>query len=51
MPAGREHAAEREAFRRRIEELGTEYRRAGGLYQFKGCLFVSYSSTRVGDPG
>jgi len=47
---GREHAAERDRFRRRIEQLGREYRGAGGLYQFKGCLFVSYAHTRVGDP-
>jgi hypothetical protein len=47
---GKEAATTRETFRRRMESLGLEYRKAGGLYQFKGCLFVSYASTQTGDP-
>lgn len=47
---GRDHASERVALQKKFQQLGQEYRAAGGLYQFKGCLFVSYSSTRVGDP-
>jgi hypothetical protein len=47
---GRENAGQREALRKKIEQLGQEYRAAGGLYQFKGCLFVNYASTKVGDP-
>ena len=42
---GKEAAGSREAFRRKIEALGQEYRKTGGLYAFKGCLFVSYAST------
>jgi hypothetical protein len=42
--------ATRDAFRHKIEALGLEFRRSGGLYQFKGCLFVSYAATQTGDP-
>jgi hypothetical protein len=47
---GRATAQDRAAFQRKIEQLGQEYRSAGGRYQFKGCLFVSYSSTKAGEP-
>ncbi len=47
---GKATARERSAFQRKIEQFGQEYRSAGGRYQFKGCLFVSYSATRAGDP-
>lgn len=49
-PPSKEHAASREAFRRKIESLGQEYRKQGGPYQFKGCLFVSYGVTQSGEP-
>lgn len=49
-PPSKEHAASREAFRREIESLGLEYRKQGGQYQFKGCLFVSYGVTQSGEP-
>lgn len=49
-PPSKEHAASREAFRRKIESLGLEYRKQGGQYQFKGCLFVSYGVTQSGEP-
>lgn len=47
---GKDARAARGEFKRRIESLGGEYRAQGGLYQFKGCLFVSYSATKAGDP-
>ena len=47
---GKDHAAERDSLRKRVQQLGQEYRASGGLYGFKGCLFVSYSSTKAGDP-
>ena len=47
---GRSTAQDRAAFQRKVEQLGQEYRSAGGRYQFKGCLFVSFSSTKAGDP-
>lgn len=40
----------RDAFIRQIQLLGREYRKSGGLYQFKGCLFVSHQATKAGDP-
>lgn len=51
FPPGSEYAAEREAFRARIVRFGEKYRRSGGLYQFKGCLFVSHARTRIGHSG
>lgn len=50
FPPSRESAGERDRFRRRIEQLGQEFRTVGGRYQFKGCLFVSYAHTKTGDP-
>ena len=50
FPPSPEYEARREAFRKKIEQCGREYRRGGGLYQFKGCLFVSYSQSRAGRP-
>jgi len=47
---GGEHEAARERFRRRIEALGRAYRESGGLYEFKGCLFVSSEKAAAGDP-
>ncbi len=47
---GKATAKDRAAFQRKIERWGQEYRSAGGRYQFKGCLFVSYSASRAGDP-
>jgi hypothetical protein len=47
---GKEHAQDRDSLRRKIQQLGQEYRASGGQYQFKGCLFVSYNSTKAGDP-
>lgn len=47
---GKATARDRTAFQRKIEQFGQEYRSSGGRYQFKGCLFVSYSATRAGDP-
>lgn len=46
----RESAKQREAFRRRIEALGQEYRRSGGQYEFKGCNFVGHAKTKAGRP-
>jgi hypothetical protein len=46
----KDQAQNREAFRKKIERLGQEYRRSGGLYQFKGCLFVNFATTKAGDP-
>jgi hypothetical protein len=50
LSPSREFATQREALKKKIQQLGQEYRAAGGLYQFKGCFFVSFASTRVGDP-
>ena len=50
FPAGKARAKDRAAFQRKIEQWGQEYRSAGGHYQFKGCLFVNFASTRAGDP-
>lgn len=47
---GKDRGTERKELERKIRQLGQEYRAAGGLYQFKGCFFVSYSSTKTGDP-
>ncbi len=47
---GAECREEREAFRSRVEELGAEYRKSGGLYEFKGCDFVNYGKTQTGRP-
>ena len=41
---------QREAFRRKVEELGKLYRKSGGRYQFKGCYFVSYAQATSGKP-
>lgn len=49
LPGPRQQRA-RADFLRRMESLGQEYLKSGGLYQFKGCLFVSHAATRVGDP-
>ena len=46
----KESAKQRSAFRKKIEALGQEYRRAGGAYEFKGCDFVGYSKTKQGRP-
>jgi hypothetical protein len=46
----KDQSPQREAFRKKIERLGQEYRRSGGLYQFKGCLFVNHATTKAGDP-
>jgi hypothetical protein len=50
LPLSQDYKARREAFRKRIEGLGKEYRRSGGQYEFKGCLFVSHSRSRIGRP-
>lgn len=50
FPPGKETKRQREAFIRKLEQLGTDYRGLGGQYQFKGCFFVSYGSTQAGDP-
>jgi hypothetical protein len=50
FPMEGESAARREALKRRVEELGREYRRSGGLYEFKGCHFVSHSRATAGRP-
>jgi hypothetical protein len=50
LPPGKEHAVRRDALRNKIQQLGQAYRAAGGLYQFKGSLFVSFEATRTGDP-
>lgn len=50
FPPGKDHREARGEFKRKLERLGAEYRSQGGLYQFKGCLFVSYSATKAGDP-
>lgn len=50
VATGKDHATERDTLRKRVQQLGQEYRAAGGLYGFKGCLFVSFSSTKAGDP-
>ena len=45
---GSEFEGQREAFKKRIRELGQEYSRAGGRYSFKGCFFVSHSEAHRG---
>jgi hypothetical protein len=50
FPPGKASREDRGGFKRKLEKLGAEYRSQGGLYQFKGCLFVSYSATKAGDP-
>lgn len=45
-----EAAGQRDAFRKKIESLGREYRKSGGLYEFKGCDFVHQSRTKTGRP-
>jgi hypothetical protein len=50
FPPQKESARQREAFRKKIEALGQEYRRSGGAYEFKGCDFVSFQKTRAGRP-
>ncbi len=50
LPPGKEHRPQRDALIRKIQSLGAEYRKLGGQYQFKGCLFVSYATTQAGDP-
>lgn len=50
FPPGKASRDDRGGFKKKIEGLGAEYRSQGGLYQFKGCLFVSYSATKAGDP-
>ncbi len=50
FPPGPEHESARAAFRRKIDELGKEYRAAGGDYRFKDPLFVSYGVTQTGQP-
>ena len=50
FPPGKDHREARGEFKKKLERLGAEYRSQGGLYQFKGCLFVSYSATKAGDP-
>lgn len=47
---GKELKPDREAFIRKIERFGVEYRSLGGQYQFKGCFFVSYGATQAGEP-
>ncbi|MFH1420085.1 MAG: hypothetical protein ABII12_17560 [Planctomycetota bacterium] len=50
FPPGRESESERAAFLKQVEELGRQYRQSGGLYEFRGCMYVSYSRTRAGRP-
>lgn len=50
FPPGPEYEAQRAAFRKKIDDLGKEYRAAGGDYRFKDPLFVSYSITKTGQP-
>lgn len=50
FPTGSEGRAAREAFRKRVEALGVEYRKSGGLYEFKGCDFVNHGKTQTGRP-
>lgn len=49
LPGG-ESEPQRNAFRQMIEQHGRAYRRSGGLYEFKGCLFVSHARSRAGRP-
>lgn len=46
----RESTRQRDAFKKKIQALGQEYRRSGGAYEFKGCDFVSYAKTKAGRP-
>ena len=50
FPPGSQHEAQRAAFRKQVEDLGKEYRRSGGLYEFKSPLFVSHAASRGGQP-
>jgi len=50
FPPDKDSAKQREAFRRKVEALGQEYRKAGGAYEFKGCGFVGYNKTKQGQP-
>ena len=50
FPPGSQHEAQRAAFRKQVEDLGKEYRRSGGLYEFRSPLFVSYATSRGGQP-
>lgn len=48
FPKGPEGASARASFAIRIENLGREYRRAGGRYEFKKCYFVSANEVAKG---
>lgn len=50
FPLSSNYRAQRDAFRRRVEQLGRTYRRSGGRYEFKGCYFVNYRRATSGDP-
>jgi len=43
QPIGDANKKDREKLRKKIEALGKEYRRVGGLYEFIGCDYVSAS--------
>lgn len=51
LPTGAKGEADRQAFKKRIEDLGREYRKSGGLYEFKDPLFVNHTRVQVGQPG
>jgi hypothetical protein len=50
LQIGPKGEADRQAIRKKIQDLGKEYRKSGGLYEFKDPLFVSYVRTQAGQP-
>lgn len=49
IPPGDDYEAQRVAYMQKVSQLGKTYRREGGLYEFKGCLFVSHSTATTGE--
>lgn len=50
IPASPEFQKQREDFRRRVAGYGRDYRKQGGLYDWKDCYFVSYNRAVSGQP-
>lgn len=49
-PMSDKYRSDRDALQKQIEQLGQEYFRGGGRYQFKDCFFVSSSIANKGQP-
>lgn len=48
FPTGASGEQSRQSFKRKIQELGKEFRRQGGLYEFKEPFYVSHTATKAG---